>query len=127
MPSYIPKLLKRMGNIISTKLQYSPPLSPKVTYRSKIQVTNDDDFPKLSDKVITLMWIIVGAAFCLGWMLDCTILVSFNAVDSQQISPMDRTLNTCTWSLDYIDTHPNYSVTHNASDMHLGMLHNSSC
>jgi len=126
MPGYIPKLLQKLNHQQPTKPQYSPHPAPIITYGAKIQQSMEDDSPTLDTKGNTLVRQIVGAALYIGRFIDMTLLVACNEIALQQTDATIKTLNLCTWLLDYMSTYPNPSITYKKSDMILWISSDSS-
>ena len=126
MPGAIPKFLTQLHHQTPTKKQFSPHPAPFITYGKKIQSVLDDTAPILNKNDNTLVRKIVGFALYIARMLDMTSLVACNEIALQQCNATTKTLNICSWLLDYMSTYPNPSVTFKRSDMILWVSSDSS-
>jgi hypothetical protein len=126
MPGAIPKFLEKLHHQAPTKKQFSPHPAPTITYGTKIQTALVDNAPILNKKDNTLVRKIVGFALYMARMLDMTSLVSCNEISLQQCDATTKTLNLCSWLLDYLSTYPNPSITFKRSDMILWISSDSS-
>ena len=126
MPGAIPKFLAKLQHITPTKKQFSPHPAPTITCGQKLQTALSDESPILTKEDNTLVRRIVGFALCIARMLDMTMLVACNEIALQQCEATTKTLNVCSWLLDYMSTYPNPSITFKRSDMILWISSDSS-
>lgn len=127
MPGYIPALLNKFQQSRTFKQQYSPHPAPNMIHGAKTQwVHEEKSLPILDKEGIKLAQQIIGGALYLGRIIDSTILVTCNEITLNQNKSTMKTLNFCTWLLDYMATYPNPSITYHRSDMQLHISSDSS-
>ena len=85
VPEFYSSLLPKVKHQLSSKLQCRPFPSPHVACGKHVQISPDTDAsPKLDDKRMKFVQIIVGAALCMGGLIDNTILVATNELGINQ-------------------------------------------
>ena len=77
------------------------------------------DSPTLPKEGIKLVQSIIGAALYLEQMIDNTIFMACNDIATQKTTATIKTLNLCTWLLDYMYTYQNPSITYREYNMQL--------
>ena len=101
-----------------SKPQLSPHKCREVKYRSKTQLSPEEDMSKpLNDAGIWRVQIIVGALLWIVRDVNNKLLVSISAIGSQQASATYDTNKAIHQLLDYCATYPDDGVLYRSSDI----------
>ena len=93
------------------------PWVQKVYGKQQQLVDNPPQLPQLSKLETTLIQQKVGTFLYYARALDDTILTALNSIGTMQSKPTQATKDKVHHLLDYLSTHPTFTVTYKASDM----------
>ena len=126
MDGYIANLRLKYDHKSPSKSQLSPPRHREINYGPKEQlVVEEYTSPKLNKEGIKRVHDIVGALLYYAWAVHNRLLVCLSAICAQQASATEQTAAAIDQILDHVATHPNDSITYQASDMILAANSNS--
>ena len=118
MPNYVKEALHKFQHPKPTRKQHAPhPWVQNVYGKQQQLVDNPPQLPQLSKLETTLIQQKVGTFLYYARALDDTILTTLNSIGTMQSKPTQATKDKVHHLLDYLSTHPTFTVTYKASDM----------
>jgi len=117
MPGYVQRALQRFQHtsLVPTHAPHSHSLP---NYGAKVQLTNPDHTPPLSDpKQQQHVREVVGVLLYYARAIDNTMLVSLGSIAANQATATELTLQECVDLLNYAATYPDAVIRFTASDM----------
>lgn len=118
MPGYVDAMLAELKHPVPKRPQHSPHPHIPITYGTQPQMAEavDESAPLLATDPLQPAPII-GKLLYYARAVDSTLGVALSALASEQNKPTQRTKKKIIQLLDYCATHPNASVSFQASDM----------
>ena len=118
MSNYIKEVRAKSYHEDPRKQQYVPAKYNQPTYGAKIQhMDPPDNSPRVSEKEIKAIQVIVGSLLYYAIAIDNTILPTLGDIASEQSKATIKTQEKVNHSLDYMATNPNATIEYKASDM----------
>ena len=121
MPDYIPKALNKFQHPKPSTPQHAPATVAPIKYGAKIQYTEKDMSPPLSEDRIKRIQDIVGTLLYYARAVDPTMAATLSSIASRQTKATAKLEDKVTQLLDYCATHPHAGVRYVASDMVLNV------
>eukprot|EP00956_Cyclotella_meneghiniana_P045361 scaffold364543_cov146-Cyclotella_meneghiniana.AAC.1 len=122
MPGYVVKALARFQHRPPGKPQHQPYPHQPIVYGAKTQTSQPlDESPLLNKEKKKFVQEVTGVFLYYARAVDSTMLVALSAIAAEQGAPTENTLKKVNQFLDYAATHPEATVTYNASDMKLAI------
>ena len=118
MPNYINEVRAKAHHANPKKPQHAPAKYNQPTYGATIQhMDPPDNSPRVSEKEIKAIQVIVGSLLYYAIAIDNTILPVLGDIASEQIKATTKTQEKVNHLLDYMATNPNATIEYKASDM----------
>ncbi len=122
MPGYIAKLLQRFGHERPRRLQFSPHPHVAPTYGAKVQYAELEEPSEPIDKEgQKYIQAVVGTLLYYSRAVDPTMLVTLNAIATQQAAPTHNTMDRVRQLMDYVASQEEAILTYHSSDMILSI------
>ncbi len=119
MPSYVPAALKTLGATNIGKCN-TPMLAHNINYGTKqAQMAHVDTTPALNPARTKRLQVICGILLYYSRTLDFRIATAVNSLSSRQSKPTEEVELAATRLLQYLNSHPTFSITYRRSDMRL--------
>ena len=124
MPGYVKvkKALIQFGHTPPKKPQHQPHPHLPIVYGANKQMSQPEDTsPRLNKEKTKFVQEVTGVFLFYARAVDSTMLVALSAIATEQGTPTENTLTKVNQFLDYAATHPEATVTYQASDMVLAI------
>ena len=126
MPGYIAKALQHFGHERPRRPQNSPHPHVAPIYGAKAQyVEMDIPSAPLDKKGQKFIQAVTGTLLYYSRAVDPTMLVTLNAITTQQASPMQKTMDRIKQLLDYCSSQEEAIITYHSSNMVLAIHSNA--
>ena len=118
MPGYVQAALHLFQHPQPNKAMHAPSTYNRPIYGATIQYAlTDDETPPLNKQQVKRLQEVVGKFLFYGRAVDPTMLHALNSLATQQTTGNQSTLAAMNTFLDYASTHPDATITYQASDM----------
>ena len=117
MPVYVQAALLKFQNKATKKPQYAPHRWNQPMYGIKTQYADTDNADLVDVQYTLYVQLVCGALLYYSIAVDHTMLVSLNAIATEQAHANTITMGDIVWLLNYAVTHPVATFHYHASDM----------
>jgi hypothetical protein len=121
MPGYVSNVLSKFQHDSPNHPQHTPSRYVTPVYGAKTQYATKDETPPLTAKLCLTIQKVTGSILYYARAVDPTIIMPLNDIETGQTKATEETQAATSQMLDYLETHPDATIQHHASDMILNI------